>query len=110
MELANTAVNSGESGAEPASPENVAGGYRIVFYIGLSMNSQDAAFSNAYVYKGKPLYIEFPIKTDTEAAADVAKRIVKIANKYLIFIAGENILNVSAEGSKVTFTAVNGYE
>jgi len=73
------------------------------------MNSQDAAYSNAFVYKGKPLFIEFPIKTG-DTAADVAKRIVKIANKYILFTAGEKILNVVASESKVTFTAINGYQ
>lgn len=85
------------------------GNYRIVFYIGLSMNSQDAAYSNAFVYKGKPLFIEFPIKTG-DTAADVAKRIVKIANKYILFTAGEKILNVVASTDKVVFTAINGYQ
>ena len=85
------------------------GSYRIVLYIGLSMNSQDSFYANDFVYKGKPLFIEFPIKADDEAA-DVAKRIVKIANKYMLFMAQEKILNVSEEDGKVTFEGINGYQ
>lgn len=85
------------------------GNYRIVLYIGLSMNSQDSFYANDFVYKGKPLFIEFPIKANDEAA-DVAKRIVKIANKYMLFMAQEKILNVSEEEGKVTFEGINGYQ
>ena len=108
--LVNTAVSSGEAGAEPAAPESVAGNYRIVFYIGLIMNSQDAAYSNAYVYKGKPLFVEFQIKKDDEDPEVIAARIKKIVDKYLLFIAGEKLLNVTVDGAEVTFTAVNGYQ
>lgn len=86
------------------------GAYRIALYLGLSMNSQDSFYSNDFVYKGKPLYIEFPVNSDSEEAATIANRIVKIANKYLLFMAQEKILNVSADGSKVVFEGVNGYQ
>ena len=109
ISLVNTAVQS-EGSAETPAPENVAGNYRIVFYIGLIMNSQDAAYSNAYVYKGKPLFIEFQIKKDDEAATVIAARIKKIVDKYLLFIAGEKLLNVTVNEAEVTFTAVNGYQ
>ena len=50
---------------------------RIVLYIGLSMNSQDAFYANNFVYKGKPLFIEFPVKkTDT---VDLLAKRVKIS-------------------------------
>lgn len=85
------------------------GSYRIAIYLGLSMSSQDAFYANDFVYKGKPLYIEFPINADDKADA-VAKRLVKIANKYLLFTAQEQILNVSENEGKVTFEGVNGYQ
>lgn len=85
------------------------GNYRIVLYLGLSMNSQDSFYANDFVYKGKPLFIEFPIKA-SDAAADVAKRVVKIADRYLLFQTQEKILDVTANGSKVTFKGVNGYQ
>ena len=85
------------------------GNYRIALYIGLSMNSQDAFYSNAYVYKGKPLYIEFSI-TASDTAETAAKRLVKTANKYMLFIVQEKVLDISEEGGVVTFSAINGYQ
>ena len=85
------------------------GSYRFVLYLGLSMNSQDSFYANDFVYKGKPLFIEFPISASDKAEA-VANRVVKIANKYLLFQAQDKILDVTADGSKVTFKGVNGYQ
>ena len=85
------------------------GNYRIALYIGLSMNSQDAFYSNAYVYKGKPLYIEFSI-TANDTAETAAKRLVKVANKYMLFVVQEKVLNISESEGKVIFSAVNGYQ
>ena len=95
---------------------------RFVFYIGLSMNSQDSFYSNPFVYKGKPLFIEFNVKAGDTAAA-VAKRAFANAKKYLLLSTGtEKILNVKlgsapAEGSQdpdtsgqITFEGVNGYQ
>ena len=85
------------------------GSYRILIYLGLSMNSQDSFYSNDFVYKGKPLFIEFPISASDDAEA-VANRIVKIANKYMLFVAQDKILDISADEGVVTFTGVNGYQ
>ena len=86
-----------------------AGTYRVVLYIGLSMNSQDSFYANDFVYKGKPLYIEFAVKNG-ESAAAIAKKMVNIANKYLLFTAQEKILDISADGNNITFAGVNGYQ
>lgn len=85
------------------------GNYRIVIYLGLSMNSQDSFYANDLVYKGKPLFVEFPV-TAADTAETIAKRIVKIANKYMLFVAQDKILNVSEDEGKVTFEGVNGYQ
>ena len=70
-------------------------GARIALYIGLSMNSQDSFYANDYVYKGKPLYIEFSASYG-ESAGTVAARVKKIAEKYLLFTMGsEKILTVT---------------
>lgn len=99
---------------------------RIALYLGLSMGSQDSFYSNALVYKGKPFYVEFPVKA-TDTADVVAKRVKAIADKFILFQTGEKekILDVSyvatpAVGAdpgpaadavgKVTFTCVNGYQ
>lgn len=94
---------------------------RIVLYLGLSMGSQDSFYSNALVYKGKPFYVEFPVKASDTADA-VAKRVKAIADKYILFETGEKdkILDVTYEAEAasgndpatgtVTFTGVNGYQ
>lgn len=93
---------------------------RIAIYVGLSMNSQDSFYANDFVYKGKPLYVEF--KVSSEDTADVvAKRVKANAEKYLLLTMGsEKILNVTvttaaASGDdpatgKVKFQGVNGYQ
>lgn len=85
------------------------GNYRLVIYLGLSMNSQDSFYANDFVYKGKPLFVEFPINAADDAEA-VAKRVVKIANKYMLFVAQEKILNITANEGTVSIEAVNGYQ
>lgn len=102
---------------------------RIALYLGLSMGSQDSFYSNALVYKGKPFYVEFPVKA-TDSADVVAKRVKAIADKFILFQTGEKekILNVSYTATAavaadpgnnidaadavgtVTFTCVNGYQ
>ena len=102
---------------------------RIALYLGLSMGSQDSFYSNALVYKGKPFYVEFPVKA-TDTADVVAKRVKAIADKFILFQTGEkekildvtytataavaadpgnNIAAADAVGT-VTFTCVNGYQ
>jgi len=94
---------------------------RVVLYLGLSMGSQDSFYSNALVYKGKPFYIEFPVKA-SDTADVVAKRVKAIADKYILFQTGEKekILDVTYDAAAasgddpatgtVTFTGVNGYQ
>ena len=102
---------------------------RIALYLGLSMGSQDSFYSNALVYKGKPFYVEFPVKA-TDSADVVAKRVKAIADKFILFQTGEKekILDVSYTATAavaadpgnnieaadavgtVTFTCVNGYQ
>lgn len=89
--------------------ETQAGNYRIAIYLGLSMNSQDSFYANDFVYKGKPLYVEFPIGAN-DTAATVATRIKKIADKYMLFMAQEKILDISVDSTEVTFKGVNGYQ
>jgi len=83
---------------------------RIVLYITLSMNSQDSFYANDLVYKGKPIFIEFPVKKgDTPAV--IAAKVVKNANKYFALTVGnEKIVNVTSNGGNVTIEGVNGYQ
>lgn len=89
--------------------DKVAGIYRIAIYLGLSMNSQDSFYANDMVYKGKPLYIEFPIKGSEATAAD-ANKAKSIADKYMLFTAQDKILNVTTNDKKIKFEGVNGYQ
>lgn len=82
---------------------------RFVLYIGLSMNNQDSFYANNFVYKGKPLYIEFPVKKG-DTAADVANRVKAIANKYILFIVQEKVVDIVVTGGNVKFVGVNGYQ
>ena len=83
---------------------------RIVLYLGLSMNSQDSFYANNLVYKGKPIYIEFPAKKD-ETAATIAARVKAVANKYMLVTAEETFLDISVvDEGKVCIEAINGYQ
>lgn len=97
---------------------------RIALYIGLSMNSQDSLYANDLVYKGKPLFIEFPIKK-TDTADVLATRVKTIADKYMLLVYGQKILNIETTATaavgadpgpasdavgKVKFTGINGYQ
>ena len=71
-------------------PSLEAGNYRIALYVRLSGNN-NSYYSNDMVFKGKPLYIEFLVKSGDLPAA-VAARIVKNAKKYLVDkIKGKNL-------------------
>lgn len=81
---------------------------RFAFYIGLTQTSVDPYYANAMVYKGKPVYVEFPFTasgwTDKEKAT-----FKKAAN--IVLNQGEPIMTVAIDDdNKVTFTCVNGYQ
>ena len=94
---------------------------RIALYIGLSMNCQDSLYANDLVYKGKPLFIEFPIKK-SDTADVLATRVKAIADKYMLLIYGQKILDIEATSTaadagnstdavgKIKFTGINGYQ
>lgn len=85
------------------------GNYRIILYVTLSMNSQDSYYSNDFVYKGKPFFLEFPIKA-ADSPEDVAKRLVKIVNRYQLLMTEHKIIDVRADEGKVILEATNGYQ
>lgn len=81
--------------------------YRLSVYIGLTQASQESRYANDLILKGKPFTVDFVWKT---SAADVAKNLVKIINKYAVMIYGEKLLNVSYSGSFLTIEAINEYQ
>ncbi len=86
-----------------------AGYYRIALYVRLSGNN-NAYYANDFVFKGKPLFIEFEVTEDNEAAATVAARIVENAHKYMLMVYENDILDVASSGSTLTITAVDEYQ
>ena len=91
-----------------AIPSLEAGNYRIALYVRLS-GSNNSYYSNDMVFKGKPLYIEFLVKSG-DLAATVAARIVKNAKKYLTMIYETKLLEVSNSEATVTIEAVDEYQ
>ena len=89
-------------------PSLEAGNYRIALYVRLSGNN-NSYYSNDMVFKGKPLYIEFLVKSGDLPAA-VAARIVKNAKKYLTMIYETKLLEVSNSEATVTIEAVDEYQ
>lgn len=81
--------------------------YRLSVYIGLTQASQDSRYANDLILKGKPFTVDFVWKT---SAADVAKNLVKIIDKYAVMVYGEKLLNVSYSGAYLTIEAVNEYQ
>ena len=81
--------------------------YRLSVYIGLTQASQESRYANDLILKGKPFTVDFVWKS---SAADVAKNLVKIINKYSVMVYGEKLLNVSYSGAYLTIEAVNEYQ
>ena len=81
--------------------------YRLSVYIGLTQASQESRYANDLILKGKPFTVDFVWKT---SAADVAKNLVKIIDKYAVMVYGEKLLNVSCDDTYLTIEAVNEYQ
>ena len=81
--------------------------YRLSVYIGLTQASQESRYANDLILKGKPFTVDFVWKT---SAAEVAKNLVKIIDKYAVMVYGEKLLNVSYSGTYLTIEAVNEYQ
>ena len=81
--------------------------YRLSVYIGLTQASQESRYANDLILKGKPFTVDFVWKT---SAADVAKNLVKVIDKYAVMVYGEKLLNVSYSGAYLTIEAVNEYQ
>lgn len=82
--------------------------YRIALYIRYEGN-RNSFFANDMVFQGKPLWIEYDIKTNTESASDIAARIVKNAGLYKQMW-DNKVFSISAAGDTVTITAMDEYE
>lgn len=81
---------------------------RVVLYIGLS-GSQNSYYSNDFVFKGKPFFVEFPIHAG-DTAAVLAKRIVNIAKKYQNMVYEYPLVKVSANGGSLVIDGTDEYQ
>lgn len=86
-----------------------AGFYRIALYVRLSGNN-NSYYANDFVFKGKPFYIEFEVKTDNETATDVASRIVENAKKYMTMVYENDLLKVSSSAATLSIEAIDEYQ
>lgn len=81
--------------------------FRLYLYI-RSIGDADPMYANDFIYKGRPLYIEFQAGS---SAADTATKFAKTANKWIkLLYANGNIVKVTASGSKVTLKATDEYK
>lgn len=80
---------------------------RLSVYIGLRQASQDSRYSNDLILKGKPFTVDFIWKSD---AAETVKDLVKTINKYMVFVYGSKLLNVSYSGAFLTLEATSEYQ
>lgn len=84
-----------------------AGSYRLKLYIKLS-GSQNSYYSNDFVFKGKPFYVEFEVKTG-DTAAVVAKRIAKLA-KHLQQMYDNKYMEYTAVGDNLVITGIDEFQ
>ena len=81
---------------------SASGIYRIAMYIRLR-NNNNPYFSNDWVFKGKPLYVEFN-------GGDTAAQIVSRAKKYMLAQYGYNLVDFSTDEEKLVITAYDQWE
>lgn len=82
--------------------------YRIALYIRYDGN-RNSFYANDMVFQGKPLWIEYEIKDNSESANDIAARIVKNAGLYKQMW-DNKVFAISAAGNIVTIAAMDEYE
>lgn len=81
---------------------SASGIYRIAMYIRLR-NNDNPYFSNDWVFKGKPLYVEFN-------GGDTAVQIISRAKKYMLAQYGYNLVDFSTDEEKLVITAHDQWE
>lgn len=82
--------------------------YRIAIYIRLS-GSQNSYYANDFVFKGKPFYIEFLWRAG-ETAAQVAKKVIKVAKTYQQMVYEYQLLNITENAGVITIKGTDEYQ
>lgn len=99
-ELAELEIDFAEAALE-------AGQYRLYLYI-RSIGNADPFYANDFIYKGRPLYIEFKAKGTPATDAENFK---KTANKWIKLLYGNgDFVKVTQEGTVVTVKATDEYQ
>ena len=81
--------------------------FRLSVYVGLRQASQDSRYSNDLILKGKPFTVDFIWKN---SPAETVKSLVNTINKYMVFVYGSKLLNVSYSGAFLTLEATSEYQ
>lgn len=81
--------------------------FRLSVYVGLRQASQDSRYSNDLILKGKPFTVDFIWK---KSPAETVESLVKTINKYMVFVYGSKLLNVSYSGAFLTLEATSEYQ
>lgn len=82
--------------------------FRIAVYIRLS-GSQNSYYANDFVFKGKPFYIEFLWRVG-ETAANVAKKVIKVAKKYQQMVYEYQLLDITEDAGVITIKGTDEYQ
>lgn len=80
---------------------------RLSIYIRLTQSDSSSYYANDTQYKGRPFTIEFPWMGN---AADTAKNLKKLINKYGLLVFEKPVVKVTQEGETITLTAVNEFQ
>lgn len=78
---------------------------RLYIYVGLE-GSEESIYANDWYRKGMPLSVSFAVG----AAADMAKAIVDTVNKFNVFTKVKKVLDVKADGAKLTIKGTHEYQ
>lgn len=78
---------------------------RLYIYVGLE-GSEESIYANDWYRKGMPLSVSFAVAEP----ADMAKAIVDTVNKFNVFTKVKKVLDVKADGAKLTIKGTHEYQ
>jgi len=100
--------------ADLAGSITEAGVYRLELYVRLANGSANSYYSNDFVFKGKPFYVEFEVKGTaqnlTVNGKPIAEGIQEIAKKYITMVYENELLEVTGTGTKLTIAGTDEYQ
>lgn len=91
-----------------AATDDTAGQYRLKLYIQLQ-GSENPYYANDLVFKGKPFFVEFMVKTG-QTAATIAANIKKNADKYIAMVYEDKLLDLEVSGNNLVINATDEHQ